>query len=209
MALSDLLAPSLQASSTILSAGGQYASGRAARTVGSMRKAEADWEAMQLEQDASQSLGVGMRAAQDETLKALYANSKALAMAAASGAGASDPTVMALIARTAGEGTYRAQTAMYEGEAQARMDRLKAAGLRFQGDIALQGGAFADEQARRGAASTLLNGGLKTLSLFDKYWAGPTPDKTDATVPKTSSGTPASASSGSWLDAGSEIVDSA
>lgn len=172
MALSDLLAPSLQIGSTILSAGSQLARGSAARTVASRRKAVGEYEAQQLEQEAAQSRGVGMRGAQDEALKAQLVNSSALARAAASGAGASDPTVLAILARTSGEGAYRQAVAMYEGEAQARLDLMKASALRTEGNISESDAMASERASKTGAVATALSGGARTLSMYDKYWAG-------------------------------------
>ena len=135
MALSDLLGPALQLGSTILGAGSQVARGEAASAIGARRAAEQEFEAKQLETEAEQSRGVGMRAAQDEVLKARLVNNAALARAAASGAGASDPTVMGVLERTAGMGAYRASLAMYEGEAQARRELMELRGDAVEIDI--------------------------------------------------------------------------
>ena len=178
MALSDLLGPALQIGSTILSVGSQVAKGEAASAIGARRAAEQRFEAEQLDTEAEQSRGVGLRAAQDETLKAQLVNSSALARAAASGAGASDPTVMSILERTAGMGAYRASLAMYEGEAQARLDRTKASALRYEADTNISDAAAAKTQANMGAVSTLLSGATKGLSMYDKYYAGPQSDQT-------------------------------
>lgn len=173
MALTDLLAPALQIGSTILSAGSQLARGDAASVIGRRRKAQAEYEADQLEQEAEASRGVGLRGGADAAMQTQLVNSAAIARAAASGAGASDPTVVNIIARTAGEGAYRQALALYEGEAQARMDRMKATALRYEGATAEADSKFARNQSRIGAASTLLSGGVKFTSMYDKYWAGP------------------------------------
>lgn len=173
MALSDDLAPALEISSTILGAGAKLARGTAAVRIGERRRDVNEFEATQLEQAAEEFRGASMRKASDETLRANYANSLALARAAASGAGASDPTVMAVLARTAGEGAYRSSLAMYEGEAQARLDRVRANALRYEGVTSMSDAKFAQNQANMGAVSTVLSGGAKALSMFDKYWSGP------------------------------------
>ena len=173
MAIFDSLLPALQIGATALSAGSQVARGNAARTIGRRRKQVTEFEADQLEKEAEQSRGVGMRGAQEEVSKARLVQSAALAKAAASGAGASDPTVISVLARTAGEGAYRQAVAMYEGEAQARMDLLKASATRIEGDMAESDAATAQKFDNMGALSTVLSGGARTLSMFDKYWAGP------------------------------------
>jgi hypothetical protein len=173
MALSDWFAPALQLGSTFLTAGSQLAAGSANRLIGKRRKDIGEFEAQQLELEAAQSRGVGMRTAQDETLKTELVNSAALARAAASGAGASDPTVLNIISRTAGVGAYRSSLAMYEGEAQARMDLMRAETARAEGDISEQEAENADTLSKFGAASTLLSGAAKISTMYDKYWAGP------------------------------------
>lgn len=203
--LSDMLGLGLQSAATILSAGSQLAKGAATRTVAARRNASAEFEAAQLDTEAGQSVGVGMRNAQDETLKALYANSKALALVGASGAGASDPTVMNVLARTAGEGAYRSALALYEGEAQARIDQMRAQALRYQGAVGVDDAAAASRAANMGALSTVLSGGLKGLTLYDRFWTGKKDAATAAPGPVASAPT----ASGAWLDAGTEIGDTA
>lgn len=171
--MADMLAPSLQLGATIFSAGSQLARGQAARTIGGRRKASSEFEAQQLEQNAAQVRSAGLRAGMDEQLKAELVQSTALARAAASGAGASDPTVLQIIARTAGEGEYRRALAMYEGEAQARSNLIKAAAARMEGDIAEDDSEAAEKMANLSTLSTVLTGGAQALSMFDKYWAGP------------------------------------
>lgn len=202
--LSDLLPESLQLSSTILSAGSQVAKANAMRSIAARRKTALEFEAAQQEISAQESSGVAMRAAQDEILRARTVNSTALAKAAASGAGASDPTVMAVLSRTAGEGAYRSAVAMYAGESQARLDRMRAAALRYQGDVGVADAEVAaDFQLQTGLPATLLSGGTKLLSMFDKYWSGPKAiaSATDAVMPLAR----VPSASGAWLDAGTDI----
>lgn len=203
--LAEYLPGALQLSSTILNAGSQVARGRAMQTVAARRKGALDFEAAQQELAAQDSSGVAMRAAQDDILKARTVNSTALARAAASGAGASDPTVMAVLSRTAGEGAYRSALSMYEGEAQARLDRLRAAALRYQGEVGVADAEEAASLSGLGVASTLLAGGVKVASMYDKYWSGPRATTTDAVMPLAR--TPSA--SGAWLDAGTDIGENA
>lgn len=169
----DILAPALQIGSTVLTAGSQLARGNAAARIGQRRRAAAEFEATQLEQDAGQSKAVAQRNAEEIGRQTKYINSTALARAAASGAGASDPTVQDVLARTYAEGGFRQATALYEGEAQARLDRMKAAALRYEGDTALADAESAQKISRIGAGATALAGGVKALSMYDKYYAGP------------------------------------
>lgn len=170
--LSDLLPLSLQASATILGAGSQLARGEAMSAIGARRAAEQQYEAKQLVAEGEQSRGVGLRAAQDETLRGETVNSAALARAAASGAGASDPTVMNIMERTSGMAAYRAALAMYEGEAQARLDVTRAGALNFEAGTNVADAAAAKREAGMGAVSTLLSGGTKALSMYQRFYSG-------------------------------------
>lgn len=77
-------------------------------------------EAKQYEIGASNIRGMGQREAVEERRQADIQQSRALALAAASGGGASDPTVMDIMARLAGEGEYRALSKMYSAETEAQ-----------------------------------------------------------------------------------------
>jgi len=171
--LSDLLAPSLQIGSTILNVGSKLAKSSATRAIGERKKALSEYEAAQLEQNAAAARSVGMLSAEDEQRKTQIINSAALARAAASGAGASDPTVVHILANNAGVGAYRAAVAMYQGESQARLDRMRALAAQFEGKTAQTDAGASAAQSDMTAVSTLLAGGLKTASMFEKYWAGP------------------------------------
>ena len=172
MEIKDLLPESLQISSTILNTAGQLAKGHAYEAIGSRRQALSEFTAQQLEQDAEAAQGIGMRGAVNEQLKAKLVNSLVLARAAASGAGASDPTVLNIMAQTSGESAYRQALAMYEGESQARLSRLRATAARYEGATAESDAGVAKDMSDIGAASTLLSGGAKVASMFEKYWSG-------------------------------------
>jgi hypothetical protein len=170
MALADLLAPALQIGATIMSAGSQLVRANAYQAIGARRQAAANFEATQLEREAERSSGIGMNQAQNAALQTLYINSKAQDAAAASGGGALDPTVVDIISRNAGEGAYRQAVAMYEGESQARLNIARAQATRYEGGTAAADADAARTAAQFGAANTLLTGGVKLMSMRDKYW---------------------------------------
>ena len=196
--LSDFLPESLQVASTILTAGSQMARSNAMQAVAARKKAALDFEAQQQEIAAQESSGVALRSAQDETLKAQLIKSSALAKAGASGAGASDPTVMEILARTGGEGAYRSALAMYEGEAQARLDRMRASALRYEGDIAVSDAESSSNMAGMGIGATLLNGGVRALSMYEKFNPSASAYARGPQMPLARS----PSASGAWLDAG-------
>lgn len=186
MALSDMLGPSLQIGSTILNADSQYERGNTAVKIGARRQAALEFQAKQLETEAGQAKAASQIQSQDIARQVAIVNSTALARAAASGAGASDPTVLAVMARTGAEGAYRQALALYEGEAQSRLDLNRAAAARFEGQTNVQDAANAKRQANIGAGATLLAGGARALSMYDKYYSGNdtgTPQSDDLFVP--------------------------
>jgi hypothetical protein len=95
----------------------------------------------------------------EERRRARLAESRALAVAGASGAGASDPTVLDIMGGIAEEGEYRALNALYTGEDRARGMEGNAAARRFEADQARRAG-------RAEARSTLLGGGYSLLQRF-------------------------------------------
>jgi hypothetical protein len=115
-------------------------------------------EANQLDEQAGRTRASSQRQAIDERRQAGLVASRALSLAAASGGGADDPTVVNLIANTQGEGEYRALTALYNGneealgmEAQARSKRKEAKNvktasyLKAAGSIISGGSTLADK----------------------------------------------------------------
>ncbi len=165
----------LGAVSTVMSMNAQEEQGQAAAAVARRKQQEANFEAAQLDQDAGQAKAVSQRQAEGENLQAKLINSTALARAAASGAGASDPTVLNILAKTSATGAYRGSVAMYEGEEQARLDRMRAAALRFSGDVGIADAVVASRAANSGAMATLFAGGAKGASMYSKYWSSPGP----------------------------------
>jgi hypothetical protein len=129
---------------------------------GASQKGQAKSEALQLEQQAGQDRASSQRAAGEQRRSARYLQSRVQALAAASGAGASDPTVVNLIGDIAGEGEFRALSALYEGESSAR-------GMEYGARLARKTGKAAATASYLKAGSTLLGG---ASSWYDKYGSG-------------------------------------
>lgn len=146
---------------------------------GQQKRAESEFEAAQLEQAAGQHQAAAQRQADTEARQAKYAESRAQAVAAASGAGASGRTVTDIIGRIAQEGSYREALARYQGDSDARQFRLRAAADRVSG-------ANAEKAGNLAAFGTILGGGSDLYSKYGK---------------RQMSGGDA-ISSGSYLDAG-------
>lgn len=101
-----------------------------------------DFAASQYLQNAGQAVAAGQRGAAEENRKARLVSSRAIALAAASGAGASDVSVVNLVSRIRGEGAYNAQTQLYQGEDQARRMRMAAAAKTYEGLTAEEAGGL-------------------------------------------------------------------
>lgn len=147
-----------------------------ARRTAARKKATADFEANQLEVQAGQVVAASQRDVLDVQRVGRLAQSRALAVAAASGGGASAPTVINIIGNLAKESAYNGARALYAGEEKARLMKIQAWVKRQEGEGALEAGEFAAEGSEAKAraygtmqTATLLNG---ASSLFGKYGGG-------------------------------------
>jgi hypothetical protein len=111
---------------------------------GVLNQQAAEFQAQQADQAGRESLGVAQRSALDrrEQIKLTLADLQA--KAAASGGGASDPTIKAIARKIAERGEYEALGMMYAGESQKAGYEDVAKGLRFTGDAQRYG---ADQSA--------------------------------------------------------------
>lgn len=152
----------VQAAGLALQAGGAIQSQQAAKKAAAARRAAAEFEAQQLEQNAGQSISAAQRQAFETERTGKYTASRALALAAASGGGASDPTVMGTISQLASETAYRRSLDLYQGEERARQLRLGATAARVSGEIGAEGvlnqGRAAVVQAESGIVSDVARG---------------------------------------------------
>jgi hypothetical protein len=105
---------------------------------GMQTKAAEDFKAAQYRQAAGQEQAASQRSAYEIDKQAQRIASQALANAAASGGGASDPTVLNIMAQNAQEMAYRRQLALYQGDEKARALGLKASVSDMQGKQAMQ-----------------------------------------------------------------------
>lgn len=166
---SGWVGPAMQVGGTLLSAFGQKQQGSDAAATGVQQLALAQFQAAQMRTNAGEAIASSQRAADDIQRQQEYVASRALAVAAASGGGASDPTVINLIARTAGEGAYRRAVALYQGEDKSRALKAQADATEYGGLLAAEAGGKTQSAYDIGAASTLMKSGA---SLFSKYGAG-------------------------------------
>lgn len=114
-------------------------------------------QANQFDDMAGNTRASSQRAAREERRQARLAASRGLAVAAASGGGASDPTVVNMMADLEGEGEYRALSAMYEGETQARQYEAEAKARRKEAKNVKRAGLLK-------AGSTILSSAAKAFA---------------------------------------------
>ncbi|RTM07405.1 MAG: hypothetical protein EKK31_11620 [Hyphomicrobiales bacterium] len=134
---------------TALGAIGSVVSGVGTIAAGAAQKQAADFEAAQMEQKAKEEVAASQRDAIAKRREGAILNSRAQALAAASGGGAGTdaPTIVKLMGQTAGEADYNAQTAMYGGYSRAAGLRDSAKARRASGNASLLGsviGGFGD-----------------------------------------------------------------
>lgn len=159
---------------TILSASSQMQAGENQQRMyeyqAEITRRQGELNAMALEQQANSDRATAQRAAADKHRQSRLQQSRALAVAAASGAGAVDPSVLDIIGGIAGEGELAAQTELYQGEDsaayreyQARMYRASGAdnatALNYQGAIQKQAGQSA-------ALGTIINGASSLYTMY-------------------------------------------
>lgn len=138
---------------------GTVLSSRSQKKQGEQAQDAANFEADQLEESSGQQIASAQRTAIEDRHQGALAQSRALAVAAASGGGASDPTVVNIISKLAGEGAYRGMVDLYSGEEKARQ-------MRVQADITRKGGGQAYQNAQNTSLATAISG---ASSLFTRY----------------------------------------
>lgn len=124
-----------------LGAIGSVVSGVGTIAAGAAEQQSANFEAAQMEQKAKEEVAASQRDALQKRKEGAILNSRAQALAAASGGGAGTdaPTIVKLMGQTAGEADYNAQTAMYGGYSRAAGLRDSAKARRASGQASLLG----------------------------------------------------------------------
>lgn len=174
MELAAFIPLAMSVGGSILGAMGASEASDASIVMGQRQREAAQFKAQQLRSHALQTVAASQRAGDTEERQARLLQSRALAVAAASGGGASDPTVMNLISGIAGEGSYRRAIRLYEGEDRARTLRMQADAAVYEGDLAVEGAASQSQAYQTQGMSSLFKGGSSIVgsSLFQKYASG-------------------------------------
>jgi hypothetical protein len=115
-----------------ISAAGSIASGIASKNA-------ADFQAEQQEMQGKEEFAASQREADQKRKESNYVQSRQQALAAASGGGAADPTIVRLMTQTAQQGEMNAQTSLYVGENRKRGLFDAAKGTRLTGRANLVG----------------------------------------------------------------------
>ena len=112
---------------------GTLLSAKSDRDIGISVNRLAKYRAAQQEQNAGQQIAESTVAAQEQQRKSDLIASRAIAVAAASGGGVLDPTVVKILQGVAGEGALATATELYNGQEVARGMRADANATRFEG----------------------------------------------------------------------------
>lgn len=148
-----------------------------AKASGILQQKMHEFEAKQYEQAAKGQQAVGVHNAQEELRKSKLVQSRALAIAGASGAGVSDPNVNKILGDIAAEGELAAGMHLFNGEEAARGLRLNASVSRWQGKQARRGAAVQaaaiGDQMKAQQLQTVLS-----LAGTAATWAARTPNRT-------------------------------
>lgn len=145
----------LMIGATVLSATGSITGGINANNA-------AKYNAAQTEMAGGQAMAASERSAYQARRQGNLTASRAQAVAAGSGATATDPTVIDLIGGINAQADYNAMTALYEGQSAQRDANAQAAMDRFEGSQAQTAGFLK-------AGTTLLQGGS---SMYDRFGGG-------------------------------------
>ena len=164
---------------TIIGATGTAASAIGTVAAGAAAKKDSDFQAVQLDAKAKEEKASAQREAAQSTEQATLANSRAQALAAASGGGAGTdaPTIVKLMSDTAGQGQLNADTQLYTGYSRAAGLTDQAAAARRSGKASLLGSfgdAFGDVTQsilnRKRQQDSLIKPQNDAAWIFPKNW---------------------------------------
>jgi hypothetical protein len=142
---------------------------------GEQQRRRAEFQARLLEQAAGRAIAAGQREKLEVERVTKLTESRALALAAASGGGAGSPTVVNHIGNIAKRGAYLGAIALYNSEQKARDLNIAAAMARYEGELSAEAGrrGITDEFDRDPydlATAGAIIGGAATL--FNRYGRG-------------------------------------
>lgn len=160
--ITGTLAAVASAVSAATTVAGTVMSVQGANQQASAAKQSAAYQAQQLEQQAQQTRAASQRQAIEHDRQTQLAQGQLVSRAAASGAGATDETVLGLGSSIAGRGEYEHLMAMFNGESTAR-------GYDDAASAALYNGQIRSQAAKMTIPGTIVSG---VGSLASKYSSG-------------------------------------
>src|SRR3546814_14757736 len=119
--------PVMMVAGTVISAYGQMQAGEAAEAQAAAQQTALDFQAGEARKQAGQERAAAQREMISARRRERLVQSNLIASAAASGAGASDPTLLAPKVDIAADGASRALTALYQGQERWRSLEHQAA----------------------------------------------------------------------------------
>lgn len=164
--MGDPVTIGLAVAGTLFQAYGQYQQGQAADAMGKAQEIAANYQADQMKVNAGQERAAAQRKMLEEKRRGTLAQSKVQAIAAASGGGSLDPSIVDIMGDLESEAQYNADVATFEGEERARDLETGANIKRYEGAQARAAGKYEKKAYTVKAASSLLSGGS---SLLEKY----------------------------------------
>ena len=154
------------AASAGLTAMGTIAAGKSAEAQGRARQQASEFEAKQLDIQATDEKAAAQRDMLQFRRQKNLALSREQTVAAGSGFSATDPTSLAIADEISKYGTYQEQLALFGGTARERDLQLAASGRRFEGETALALGRAQRNASYLNAAGTIIGG---VSSMAEKY----------------------------------------
>lgn len=151
----ELLAAGASAVGTGISAIGQIQAGR-------QQDAMAEYQAKEMERQAQDKMAVATRDAEQEAKKKDALLSRQVALAASSGGGVQNASVLGILEDTEATGQYNVDTAIYNGQQEAAGLRSQAGATRMEGKANKTGSYL-------GAAGTLISGIGSAANTFNPY----------------------------------------
>jgi hypothetical protein len=159
----------LQIAGAVVDLWGSREGAASSRVAGARAQVAAEFNAAESERQAGLAIALSQREAIEQRRLGDIEASRALAVAAASGAGAADPTIVRILSAAKGEAAYRANVALYEGEERSRQLRIAAFSERAMGSAELQEGLDRARAYELHGTGSLIRTGS---NLFLKYGGG-------------------------------------
>lgn len=149
--------------SALITAVGQIRAGQAADQMGKAQQQGLEHQAEQMRVNAGQERAASQRDMIIKRKQATLVQSRAQAVAAASGGGTLDASIVDIMGDLEAEGDYGVNLAQYHGEERARDLESGAQMKVFEGGLARTAGKNAKKASRLAAVSTVIKAGASAM----------------------------------------------